>query len=87
MAAASFFKPSSTLSYISGTLTLHACIEGEIQLAVTENDITAATSAPNSDDDATSMWRDYSAVFPSLHERGRELARADEWNFTSYGAY
>ena len=36
-----------------------------------------------SDEEAltASMWHDYSAVFPMLHDQGRALARRNEWQF------
>ena len=50
-------------------------IEGEIDGDVTGEDVVQATS----------MWTDYSSVFPTLHEQGRNLARDIEWSFITEG--
>ena len=34
---------------------------------------------------ASSMWHDYSAVFPMLNEQGRAVARSSEWQFVLEG--
>ena len=60
-------------------------IEGEIHHAETNNDVMDVATSSDCDA-ATSMWHDYSAVFPSLQERGRALAQADEWNFGAMDA-
>ena len=40
---------------------------------------------PDEEELASSMWHDYSAVFPMLNEQGRAVARSSEWQFVLEG--
>ena len=44
-------------------------------------DIDAAIEAE--DASASSLWHDYSAIFPTLQERGRSLMATEQWSFVS----
>ena len=44
-------------------------------------DIDAAIEAE--DASASSLWHDYSAIFPTLQEQGRSLMAREQWSFVN----
>ena len=46
-------------------------VDSDIDANITGDDVAQASS----------MWTDYSSIFPTLHEQGRSLARDMEWSF------